>query len=311
MKFSKLTETSNRYACLSDSGDEESWSCEICKNVFNDPEAKMLECKRCKQHYCIACLKQSEEMYKLIAQEEDFMWFCTNCREKVEKTIETDFEIETKCNEIMKKHEDRLSKLEEEMPTKCSEDRVREIFKEEQKKDQSSGALQTGDRIINNEPQVVVNTVLNEIDDRKARENNMVIYGMEEIHSQNREVRLNHDKEMVESILDTCEVRDKTVVKIIRLGKFDEEKKRRPVLVNFGSLEQKLQIFRQASKLKNAGPKLSSIKVSNDLTKSERENEKKLFLQAKQLEEKSLGESRFRVRGPPWARKVVKLSKGN
>ena len=43
------------------------------------------------------------------------------------------------------------------------------------------------------------------------------------------------------------------------------------------------------------------------MTKSEREEEKKLFADAKNLEQKGQGTFIYKVRGPPGARRVVKL----
>ena len=118
-----------------------------------------------------------------------------------------------------------------------------------------------------------------------------------------------HDREGIKKILETCEVTNGKIVKVQRLGKYDQTKQKRPLLATLGSLDEKLEIFRKISKLKNSGPRFSSIRISNDLTKAEREHEKKLFDEAKRLEVENSGEAIFRVKGPPWARKIVKVAK--
>jgi predicted component of type VI protein secretion system len=41
------------------------------------------------------------------------VWFCRPCREKVEKNIIVDREIEDRCREIMERFENRLKNVEE------------------------------------------------------------------------------------------------------------------------------------------------------------------------------------------------------
>ena len=101
--------------------EDEFWKCELCKQNFSDPNAKMLECLRCECHFCIKCLKKPEAEYNLLANS-DLMWFCVQCREKVEKNIAVDVEIEVRCAEIMKAYEQRISKLESDMQEKCGEE---------------------------------------------------------------------------------------------------------------------------------------------------------------------------------------------
>ena len=53
--------------------------------------------------------------------------------------------------------------------------------------------------------------------------------------------------------------------------------------------------------------KYQGINVSNDLTKTERGNEKRLWEEAKKMNENDAsGDFTYKVRGPPWARKLVK-----
>jgi hypothetical protein len=33
------------------------WDCKICKTIFAESDAKLLECQRCKEIFCIKCLK--------------------------------------------------------------------------------------------------------------------------------------------------------------------------------------------------------------------------------------------------------------
>ena len=83
----------------------------------------------------------------------------------------------------MEEYEQRISKLELEMESKCEENSVRQIVKEElaqapsrSKEDQINGNS-IGKSVEN--PNLVT-SFMSEINQRKARENNFVIYGVEE-----------------------------------------------------------------------------------------------------------------------------------
>ncbi|XP_063427536.1 uncharacterized protein LOC134711038 [Mytilus trossulus] len=165
--------------------------------------------------------------------------------------------------------------------------------------------------IKDNISEKTVTNVLEEINERKSRENNLIIFGIPEIDEENKEERENTDKERLNELIKDCKIQlDKENLKTIkRLGKFNTEKLNRPILVKLPSAEPKITLFRNIHYIKT-NPKYAKVGVSNDLTQAEREQEKRLWEQAKkQTEEEISGDYHFRVRGPPWARKVVRLKK--
>ncbi|XP_062570039.1 uncharacterized protein LOC134232094 [Saccostrea cucullata] len=172
----------------------------------------------------------------------DIMWFCVPCREKVEKNITVDREIEERCNDMMKMFDSRIKYLEDEMEKKCSEEQVREIVSEAIQKSTESNQADTEDETASESGKhtVPVSAVLSEINERKNRECNMIIYGIEESDSDNKEVRRSYDRDQVKEIADVCEVNiaDENMIKLVRLGKFNKDKKRRPLLVTFSTPEK-------------------------------------------------------------------------
>ena len=62
------------------------------------------------------------------------MWFCGECKEKVERNIVVDRDIEQRCSEYMAKMENRMKKIEQEMKTKCDKNSVIKIANEEIRK---------------------------------------------------------------------------------------------------------------------------------------------------------------------------------
>ena len=296
---------------------EEPWECKKCEKVFREPDAKLLECQRCRDHYCIKCLNKTKTEYEILAKS-DTMWFCIVCRQIIEEHIITDLKIEERCKEIMEQYEGRISNLEKAMDEKCDETRVRELVNEEINKVKENIERDENDPEPLPIPQTqkkeeTINTVMDEINERKARENNLIIFGLEELKSETKQERLEHDDQQVKQLFADCKItlHEDNIKKTRRLGKYDSksETSSRPLMVNMQSVEAKLMLFKNIHQIKNV-PKYKTVNVSNDLTKAERENEKKLWIEAKKLQEKEeSGEYIYRVRGPPWARKVVKMKK--
>ena len=93
-----------------------------------------------------------------------------------------------------------------------------------------------------------------------------------------------------------------------RLGKRHDDKSARPLLIKLDKPAKKGPIFKNFSKLANSEYK--EISISNDLTKLQREQNKRLRDEAKKLEqEDKSGKYLYRVVGPPWDRRVIKISK--
>jgi len=145
----------------------------------------------------------------------------------------------------------------------------------------ATSATSAHDNTTNN-----VGAVMNEIQERKNRENNLIIYGIEEKDTTSREERVEHDLVQTVEILKICDthIQTKEVKKTIRLGKYDKEKKdkKRPILVTLEDSEKKSKIFKGAKNLKEI-EKWENISLANDLTKSERESEKALHEKAKEI----------------------------
>lgn len=297
---------------------DEMWVCKICEKQFRDPNAKMLECQRCKEHYCIKCLKKTDNEYKIITAS-DIMWFCGKCREKVEKNIIIDVDIETRCRQIMENYESRITKLETEISAKCSVEQVKEIVKNEIKTipDKQSCSIEQVREVVKDELDVNApaegdaSKIINEIEQRKIRANNIIIHGSTEKISANADERYEHDVEIVTTVLNKCEIthQPRDIEKVIRIGRFDKDKAKRPIIATLSNPEMKRSLLRNLKCLRESEGEIKDYRVTNDLTKTEREYEKKLFSEAKELEKNTPGEYKFVIRGPPWDRKIVKMKK--
>ena len=220
------------------------------------------------------------------------MWFCVKCRKIVEEHIFIDLKIEERCKEIMDNYEQRINDIEIEMVKKCDEPRAREIVKEELELNSCNEHMVkkivedviTGEgknlqsEILARERQPkkeTVSTVIDELNERKTKEKNLLIFGLKENVSEILQEREGHDIENILQLFKDAKItlEQENIQKTQRLGKFDKEKACRPLLVQLQSVEAKITLFKNIHYMK-ALPKYKDINVSNDLTKTERARKK-------------------------------------
>ncbi|XP_069109401.1 uncharacterized protein MCAP_0864-like [Argopecten irradians] len=275
--------------------------------------------QRCEGHFCTKCLDKGDNEYAVLSKS-NAMWFCAPCRVHIEKNINNEKMIEQKCKEIMNEFETRITQIESELKNKCDENKVRDIIKEEM----ATGVNRETQSLSTEAPKTTTNTqeVLSELEDRKKRENNIICFGIEEQTSNEGSERKRKDEKTIRDILSACKLNKElldSITKVVRLGKIkkpesnakeNEDAKPRPILVSFGSIEDKKLFFKNIRELQTT-KEYKSVRISNDLTKTERENEAKLRDDANRMntEKSQSGKYVFRVRGPPWDRKIVRQIK--
>jgi len=147
-----------------------------------------------------------------------------------------------------------------------------------------------------------------EVKDLEDRSSNMILYRVPECPPGNYETVMKHDTEFC---LDLCrdvlgvDMQSDDIVRVYCLGKRGESP--RPLLVRLSSKLLKSRIMEYTYKLRNAED-FKNIIISYDMTKQQREECKKLVLEAKDRESNEpSGEYIFRVRGAPGEMKIVKI----
>ncbi|VDI03141.1 Hypothetical predicted protein [Mytilus galloprovincialis] len=169
---------------------------------------------------------------------------------------------------------------------------IREIAKDE--------ATKTGDAVHKKmeeaenkgtgpQKKATVTTVIEEMNERKAREKNLIIFGITENQSEVKQERIDHDTEKINELFYDAKINleEGNIMKTKRLGKYDSKKDSRPLLVNLKSIDSKLTLFKNMHYIRGM-PKYEKVNVSNDLTQSEREQEKVLWAEAKKLQEQCI-----------------------
>lgn len=163
----------------------------------------------------------------------------------------------------------------------------------------------------------IMDTVMSEISERKNRERNIVVFGVSDQTAQSGIERKKQDLVEIQKVFSACRVglKEDEVLRISRRVNYknpegDRETctSKRPILVVLESMLLKRDLFRNISNLRS-NEEFTGIHVSNDMPHNERRAEKKLRDEAKEKEEKSSREFIFRVRRPPWTRRIVKIAK--
>ena len=146
------------------------------------------------------------------------------------------------------------------------------------------------------------------MEDKKVREQNVILFRSAESKDPDPEIRKAHDsdyfRELCESVLDVGRIGTK---QIIRLGK-KSENSNQPLRITLENPADKNNIMANANMLKNADEKFRNISISYDYTKEEREKIKASVAAAKELTKNDPNFS-YRVTGHPWNLYTRKIPK--
>lgn len=227
------------------------------------------------------------------------------------KNLKHERQIEERCAEFMQAMENRIVTLETEIKTKVSPDQVKEIVESVINQNESKNKVTIDNNQVDLHIAQTVEKKVSEIRESTIREKNIIIYGISETSDKIPAVRKENDTRYVEQLTNFLDITCEGYENVIRLGKREEKaEKPRPLKVTFKSTDDKKYFMKNLSKLKGIdenGP-FTKIGLTHDMTKSEREANKPKLNEIKEKNDNNpSGKYMFLVRGPPWARKVVKV----
>ena len=286
----------------------DAWQCEGCKKTFVDKNSRLLVCEYCDNVYCIECLQLTATAYN-VCKKTNLHWFCPNCEDKVMKNIRSDREIEERCAEFLQKIEGRVGALESQITTKVDEKQVREIVENMSTEGQAKES--------HGQSQETVLATVKDCRDSINRESNFIMFRVEELDSDEPLEQKENDVKFVNDFLYCIDAREVEVANVTRIGarsKNKNEKKDRPIKVTCKSAEQKREVMRKVVNLKfitegSVHERFKKVSVSHDMSKAERQVNKQKLTEAKlkTANESQEGKFIYKVRGPPWNRRTVKL----
>lgn len=302
-------------------------ACGHCRKAVTE-QCYAMQCTFCSFWYHIECESIKMELYNNLCESNHagLHWYCRICNVKASGVLASLVQLESNQQALQRKIQMVEAKQTEQ------DNKHAELVETQRRCDMKVNDVQERVNNLENRPvpktppntQAIASEVaknlqedaLKEMEDRKAREDNIIIYGLEELNSNIKEERYRADKTNVQQFLEELRVDFDVdeIIKMLRLGKPesnpDGAQKVRPLLVTFTNSQVKKEIFKNVKDIRDLEEKFKNLSVSNDLTKKQREENRKLVAEAKQKEEEEGqgGRYKFKVKGPPWARKVVKIS---
>ena len=83
--------------------DKEQLQCSMCNNIFTDDDDKLLQCERCSELYCSECLEYNDTEYQMLSKRPEIPWYSATCQQPAVQAIQTEWDIEERCNEYLAK----------------------------------------------------------------------------------------------------------------------------------------------------------------------------------------------------------------
>ena len=230
--------------------------CQKCDQTIREK----ITCTCCKLHYCIQCAKISAFLYQCIRNNEldDFHWTCGGCKTMF-PTLEN---ISETLGDIKVKHERRMSELESRMDsyeTKNTEEII------------SSVASMKEDVLVDIKSDVnkLVDQRNKELEDRKRREMNLVIFNLNENTHESDHVNKQRDEEDFRTICSSLGLKPVELATTYRLGKASS--KPRPLKVILTDRNQRKYLLANAKFIPEKTPlRFNKIIITKDLTPEQR-----------------------------------------
>ena len=157
------------------------------------------------------------------------------------------------------------------------------------------------------------------LQDRMARKNNVVFFGVSEAEGSTREDKMADNKAKIVSIASEIgvQLKDEDILSFKRLGKMgqtrmvkDEEVSLPRLLLVTLTEAAKAALMKNAYKLQFSTSEMKEIRIKHDMSKEDRQREYELRQEARQKQMDNTDQDfLYRVRGPNWDRKIVKIRK--
>ena len=319
-------------------------SCGKCGKVVKEG----IQCEICEVWWHPACSGIDKELCESLGKSQQLHWYCVNCNLGVDKLIKEVMKIRNRLEDVedcVKKMNDKVEKLREGFNTqldnvilevnrtkneRLKESDVKQLIAEELRKfeDKDCELKPIWSEIITKEVGNRFSEITNDIDsvqksvtetkekildneDKLKRKNNIIMYNVEESKSGTVAGRNDDDMKFCGSVMEEVlkvgyEKGD--IVKVVRLGKFDDSKKR-PLLIEFTNAHVKNVVMENVTKLGTAKDNYKGVTISHDMTIKEREQCRMLVEEAKKKEKEDTGNFIYRVRGLPGQMKIVRCHK--
>lgn len=235
-------------------------NCGECSKIVKNNE-KGIQCDMCEMWYHSRCGGINNETYAVITATEGIDWYCSKCKKMSRLNTLEIVRLDKENKELKGENEllkGRLAVL---------ESRIDEI-KQELRNEIMADVNKQFTEVMEN---------MKESEERKSKENNLVLFNVKEPdgdddRSSERKDRDNCDKIFTQGV--GLRASDYNITTLYRLGKKNRENdsgKPRPLLVKLERTEQKWNILKNAKNLAREEGELKRCIIAPDLTRKERE----------------------------------------
>lgn len=153
----------------------------------------------------------------------------------------------------------------------------------------------------------ILKETIKEINIRESRERNFIMRYFPESKDDHK-----HDENGVINLFKHCDfdITSDNIDETARLGKVKSDQTPRLLLVKMKDKSLRDKLMKNLRRLKNVNENdlIKKVSIAPDYTIQERIQEKSLYNAAIDAEKKDLTGAKYRVRGPHWDRKVIKLN---
>ena len=247
---------SKRYRVGSDESEAEI-QYQRCDNIV----VERIACSGCKLEYCLECANVSKTLFSLIIEGEleDFKWSCRSCK----ATFPSLENISYVLGDIQKTTDKRITSLEERVTH--FERNTSETIKDSIE-NMKSEVIDSVKENLNK----LVDERTREIEDRKRRDNNLVLFNLSEHRSQIGEENKRRDEANFKDLSASLGLDNPQIQLCFRLGKYYPTKNR-PLKVVFENRAHRKYLLDNARYISDkASENLKNVTISKDLTLEQR-----------------------------------------
>ncbi|KAK4318776.1 hypothetical protein Pmani_010199 [Petrolisthes manimaculis] len=240
---------------------------EKCKKIVKDADSG-IRCDECELWFHAGCEQVSVGFYKELQKSRTQLWMCKKCRGSRKNYKQEIIKLRAE-NEEMKEENRKMDTKVKDLETKNGE--MKKKLQELEEKLLSTKSDITS-QVMN-----MVRDEMNERDETQKRANNIVVYNLPEPDGTVVEERIKEDINKCAYLLKDVLKVEVGVTKVIRFGKRNDNNTRpRPTLIKLENESEKWHVLSKAKNLKYANEETRKIGISPDMTKRQREENKKL-----------------------------------
>lgn len=185
--------------------DDKGIQCERCDNIVAD----RIECSGCQLEYCLKCANISEGLYRCTLEGglENFLWSCKSCR----ATFPSIQNISEVLKDIQKNTDKRIESLESRVSS--IENKTTEVIQDQIQKMKVEVIDSVKDGLDK-----LVDSRAREIEDRKRREMNLIVFNLVEHRSPSGEENKKRDEENIKRLSASLGLENPQYLTCFRLG---------------------------------------------------------------------------------------------